>query len=63
MARPTRAEGTRYDPSRLPPHIPAPLMKLTLLAPLGALVLSACSSLPTPFSRDVVYVIEASGGA
>ena len=38
-------------------------MKLKLLPSLGALALAACGSLPTPFSNEVVYVAEASGGA
>ncbi len=34
-----------------------------LLAPLGALALAACAALPSTFSNEVVYVVEASGGA
>ena len=38
-------------------------MNIKILASLGVLVLSACAALPSTFSNQVVYVVEASGGA
>ena len=38
-------------------------MNIKLLAPLAALALAGCDSLGTSSSDQIVYVVEASGGA
>ena len=45
-----------------PPQASLPMLRI-LLASIGTFLIASCAALTTGHSREMVYVVEASGGA